>query len=140
MNFNVPQFVDIEDKIAFRLTARQLGWFALGGVVLFIIWSVFTKVVFYASFVFVAGASAAFAFYRPNNISLARFIFLGIVYAVRPKTYFWGKNFDKNIKDRPIEIGIKKKAVGEMSIEKIKEKRFKDISSLADVLDHKSDL
>jgi len=33
MLFNVPQFIDIEDKIVGPLTAKQLGWLALGSVI-----------------------------------------------------------------------------------------------------------
>ena len=36
---NVPQFIDTEDKIVGPLTAKQLGWMAVGGVLFLIVWT-----------------------------------------------------------------------------------------------------
>lgn len=90
MMFNVPQFVDVEDKIAGPLTAKQLLWmigmgaailvirlFTGGGASMYII-SVPVIVIFFL-----------FAFYRPNEQSLVMFVVHGIFYLFRPKVMIW---------------------------------------------------
>jgi hypothetical protein len=89
MKTNVPQFIDIEDKIAFQLTAKQLGWFALGGVLIFFAWTFFDHASFIAWSIIIGLFSLAFAFYRPAGISLVEFIKFGFLHIVKPKIYVW---------------------------------------------------
>jgi hypothetical protein len=89
MKSNVPQFIDIEDKIAFQLTAKQLGWFALGGVLIFFAWTFFDNSSFIAWSIIIVLLSSAFAFYRPAGISLVEFIKFGFLHIIRPKIYVW---------------------------------------------------
>ncbi len=102
MKFNVPQFIDIEDKIAFQLTAKQLGWFALGGVFIFFAFYFFEKGYFIFWSLIIAGICSAFAFFRPAGLSLVGFIKYGFLHIVRPKIFVWRVDYEK--KDQ-IELG-----------------------------------
>ncbi len=75
MIFNIPQFINKEDKIVGPLTAKQLGWLFLGGALILILWNILDSITFYMSAIPIIGASVAFAFYRPFNQSLSSFIF-----------------------------------------------------------------
>ncbi len=74
MLFNVPQFIDIEDKIVGPLTAKQLGWLAAAGIILFVLFNFLDTSAFVIACVIVGTIFGALAFYRPYNQSLINFI------------------------------------------------------------------
>ncbi|HRY82516.1 MAG TPA: PrgI family protein [Candidatus Moranbacteria bacterium] len=125
MLFNVPQFIDIEDKIVGPLTAKQLGWLGIAGVLLLIFWGTLT----FSTFVFVAiitlGIFGALAFYRPYNQPLSNLIMSGINYFIKPKVYVWKRYYD-NIKATSQvsvhpkeEVIIRKKVLDNKKIEEL---------------------
>jgi len=129
MNFNVPQFIDVEDKIAFQLTAKQLGWFALGGVILFFIWKFFTSGVFFLFLILIPLICSAFAFYRPQGLPLSIFIFNGIKFLIFPKRMVWKK--------ASRELPKKKEPVTKQETpKKIKRKDISQVKELANILDN----
>lgn len=85
----VPQYIDVEDKIAGPLTWKHIGWLFGGGVILAALWNLLDQVTFYLAAVPIALATFAMAFYRPNGVSLATFIGYGFTYFFRQKTYTW---------------------------------------------------
>ncbi len=130
MKFRVPQYIEIEDKIAFLLTAKQLGWFALGGVILFIIWNFVTQGFFIFWAIIIGLASCAFAFYKPCGITLASFIKNSFLYMIGPKKYVWKVN--PSIMD-----SVKKKQKPGKKEEKEKDikKRPKNLNEIVEILD-----
>jgi hypothetical protein len=89
MLFNVPQYIDIEDKIAGPFTWKQLLWlFALGGALL-IMWSLMSRIVFFIAAAPVAIAFLALTFYKPHGQPLIRYVFFAILFIFKPKIYFW---------------------------------------------------
>jgi len=89
MLFNIPQFIDKEDKLVGPLTAKQLGWmFGMGGVLL-LLWTVLDTGAFILASIPVAGIFGALAFYRPNGMSLFAFIGSVINFTWKPKMYVW---------------------------------------------------
>jgi len=91
MLYNVPQYIDIEDKIAGPLTAKQLLWmFGMGGMLL-MMWGFLDKTTFYIAAVPVVLIFSALAFYRPYGQPLINFVIYSIQYIMRPKLYFWNR-------------------------------------------------
>jgi len=124
MLFNVPQYIDVEDKIAGPLTAKHLLWmFAMGGVLL-ILWTILEKTYFIVCAIPVVIIFLALAFYRPYNQPFIKFIFSGFVFLLRPKIYSWQrmpkmKNEDdqhKKAQNQPVQKKEKK-----VTAEEIKE-------------------
>lgn len=131
MRFNVPQFVGLEDKIAFQLTAKQLGWFGAGGVVLFLIWNFVSQGVFIVWAIIIALIVLALAFYRPQGISLISFVRFGFTFLIKPKIYIWNKEY-KAEKVRGIKrLGVRKKPTKETVIKR----KPKNLDKIVDVLD-----
>jgi hypothetical protein len=95
MIFNIPQFIDIEDKIVGPLTAKQLGWLAAGGVCLLLLWTVLDLSAFIIAAIFVAIIFAGLAFYRPNGQPLTSSIGAIFVFFLKPKIYMWRRIPDK---------------------------------------------
>lgn len=87
---NVPQYIDIEDKVAGPLTAKQLFWMIGMGGALFLMWALISvKLWFYILAVPVALVFVALAFYKPFGQPLGGFIGHGFMFLFAPKIYVW---------------------------------------------------
>lgn len=87
--FSVPQFIDVEDKIAGPLTWRQLLWMFGMGAALLVIYNAAGSAGFYVAAVPVILLFSALAFYRPHGQPLIVFFLHGITYFFRPKVAVW---------------------------------------------------
>lgn len=130
MLIDVPQNIDVEDKIVGPLTAKQMGWMGALGVILIILWNMVPKAVFFILGIPATLLFVALAFYRPYGQPLGSFIIFGIMYFFRPKIYFW---------KRPVQSGGIK-IPQKVSSEKTNQLPDKHISSesltgLAQILD-----
>ncbi len=118
---NVPQFIDTEDKIVGPLTAKQLGWLAIAGVLLLILWNTLDMSSFLFSAIIIGGIFGALAFYRPYNQPLLTFMVSSVMFAFNPKMYVWKRNY-VNIKTARVtapknkEIIIHKKTINSEKI------------------------
>ncbi len=135
MMFNVPQFIDVEDKIAGPLTAKQLLWmigmgaaillvrlFTGGGAVMFIL-SVPVVIVF-----------VLLAFYRPNGQSLISFVLHGVFYLFRPKVSVWRRTRST----RPVRpAAVRKNESSRKAPPTGRVVRQEDIRRVADMLDRR---
>lgn len=117
MLFNVPQYIDVEDKVAGPLTAKQLLWMFGLGAALIVLWNVLEKGAFFAVAIPVGLAFAALAFYRPYGQPLTAFIGSGFSYLFSPKIYSWRRLPQKH---------RKKKDLSQAEIESLKVKKKKD--------------
>lgn len=106
MLINVPQYIDVEDKIAGPLTAKQLGWMIALGIILLILWNMVPFPVFFILGVPLLIIFLALAFFRPYGQPLGSFIFFGVTYLFRPKIYVW-KRVPQNVVSVPQKIQSK---------------------------------
>ena len=97
MQFNIPQFIDKEDKIVGPFTAKQLGWMAGAGTILLVLFNILDTAAFWLSALPVCGIFGALAFYRPNNQPLINFIFSSMSFVFRPKMYVWRRLPEKKL-------------------------------------------
>jgi hypothetical protein len=120
---NVPQFINVEDKIVGPLTAKQLGWLALGGVILFVLFIFLDNTAFIIACVVVAIIFGALAFYRPYNQPLISFIGSSISFIFRPRLYIWRRNNEEMKKTKGSELpphkAIERKKINSRKIEEI---------------------
>lgn len=92
MMFNVPQFIDVEDKIAGPLTVKQLLWMIGMGAVL-LVTSLFLKgKSFYVMAVPTVMLFILLAFYKPNGMPLIMYFLHGIFFLFRPKIMMWRRS------------------------------------------------
>jgi hypothetical protein len=91
----VPQFIDIEDKIAFGLTGKQLLWLGAGVALLVVAYTLFDRQLFYAVGFFIAVIFAAFAFWRPQGVSLVTFAGFTLQYFMKPRQYIWKRIYHR---------------------------------------------
>lgn len=128
MLFNVPQFIDIEDRIVGPLTAKQLGWLALGGVVLLVLYNLLDTSAFAIACIIVGLIFGALAFYRPYNVSLISFIGSSVSFVFRPRVYIWKRNAES---EAPVKkIAEKSKPAAEKK--KLDSRKIEEISKMLD--------
>ncbi|EKD58864.1 MAG: hypothetical protein ACD_56C00037G0009 [uncultured bacterium] len=108
MLINVPQYIDVEDKVAGPLTIKQLGWLIALGVMLLILWNV----VPFAGFLVIGFPLAiifgSLAFFKPYGQPMGSFVIFGIMYFFKPKVYIW-KRTPQNVINVPQKAKVEQK-------------------------------
>lgn len=95
MIFNVPQFIDIEDRIVGPLTAKQLGWLAAGAAVSFLAWVFLDYATFIIATIGIFLIFGLLAFVKPNGKPLISFLGSICIFAFRSKKYIWKRETSK---------------------------------------------
>jgi hypothetical protein len=101
MEYQVPQFIEVEDKIVGPLTLKQFIYIAGGGglcVIFFVYLPILFALLLSAP---VVALAAALAFYRVNGKSFIEMLEAGFNYYVGAKFFLW-KHKDPTMK----ELGV----------------------------------
>ncbi len=95
MQFKVPQFLDIEDKIFGPFTFSQFVYLAGGGGLCFILFKLLGFFLGLIPILIVAGFALALTFYRPNDKPFINMLESGFKFVVQDKLYIWKKENKK---------------------------------------------
>lgn len=137
MQFRVPQFIDVEDKVFGPFTFKQFGYMAGAGGFSFLIWTfVPIRVVAVALIIPVAALFLSLAFVKFNNRPFGELIENAFKYYSNPKLYTWSQPKAEN-KDDPINQVVTD-TQKEIIIEKTNRDRIHDVSLGLDVFEHNS--
>lgn len=138
MQFKVPQNVQREDHIVGPLTLKQLIICGIGGTVAYAIYVSLAKsylwITWFPPVALVAGITLAFAFFRPLDMSLARWILTGIEFYIIPRQRYWIQGAGEviatplNTKKTPSKIEKKAEAKAENIIDK--HKKIEEITKI----------
>lgn len=133
MRFQVPQFIDVEDKIFGPLTLKQFIYLAGGGGLCFLIYVILDSV-FLATIpmILVMAGSAALAFYKVNNKPLVSVIEYAFKYWLGSKLYVWRKE-DKIKEKVSVEKAQESKKFASLTVPKISDSKLKDLSWSLDI-------
>ena len=91
MRFEVPQFIDIEDKIFGPLTWRQFVYVAGGTGIVIVLFFLTPLIVFIILGLPFAGLSFLLGFYPVNNRPFSHFLESVVQYFRGTKLYLWRK-------------------------------------------------
>jgi hypothetical protein len=91
MRFQVPQFIEVEDKIFGPLTIKQFLYLAGGGGAIFIIYRFVPFFIALLLIVPVASLALALAFYKVNNKPFIFVLEAAFHYLLAQKLYIWKK-------------------------------------------------
>lgn len=91
MQFNVPQFIELEDKILGPLTFRQFFLLIAAGLFLIFIWYSFQFWFFLAVAIPTVILVLALVFVKINGRSFFSFLNSWISYWLKPRLYVWRK-------------------------------------------------
>lgn len=89
MQYQVPQFIETEDKIVGPLTLKQFLYLAAAGIISFLLFFVLKLGFWLVITIFLGFTAAAFAFIRYNGRPLPAMIVYALKYAINPKLYLW---------------------------------------------------
>lgn len=87
--FQVPQFIDIEDKILGFVTMRQFFTMLIPLVIAGVLYFILDIWLMLIISLPVTGITAVFAFYRPNGMKFSRFVGSFLSYTFKPRLYVW---------------------------------------------------
>jgi hypothetical protein len=92
MQFQVPQFTDVEDKIFGPLTLKQFVYVAGGVGFGFVLWNYLPALIALPLALGVVGFAAALAFIKINKKPLVVTLEAAFMYFIHSKLYLWNAN------------------------------------------------
>ncbi len=95
MQYNVPQFVEVEDKIIGPLTLKQFLWLLVGAGIVFLLYKLLVFPIFLMIGLPVGIFCGFGAFYKVQNKTFSEFILASLGYFLSPKLYLWKKENDQ---------------------------------------------
>lgn len=89
MQFQVPQFIEVEDKIFGPFTFKQFIWMGGGAGLSYILWRILPPVAAIPPIVLVVAFAAALAFFEYNGRPFILALEHGFYFIIRPRLYLW---------------------------------------------------
>lgn len=127
--YQVPQFIDIEDKIIGPLTLKQFMYLVAGGGAVVAAFYLLPFILFIAATIPIASLSLGLAFLKINGVPFAKVLASMIGYLMKPHLYLW--------KQLPPEIkkveAIPAEPEAKISIPKLTESKLQDLSWSLDI-------
>jgi hypothetical protein len=139
MQFKVPQFLDIEDKIFGPFTFKEFVYLVGGGGFCFIIYKLLGFLIGTIPILVVGGLSLALVFYRPNKKPFINMIEAGFNYLIQSKLYVWERrkiSVDQMNKDNKV-FTQNEQADIQKSMPRLGLGKLRDLAWSLDVLDMK---
>ncbi|MES2023452.1 MAG: PrgI family protein [Patescibacteria group bacterium] len=135
MQFKVPQFLDIEDKIFGPFTFREFAYLAGGGGLCYVLFKLLGFWYGAIPILLIGGLAALLTFYKPNNKPFINMLEAGVKYAIQDKLYIWEKRMVKT--SEKIEAEKKQKEMETPTQKKMAlgESKLKDLAWGLNVLD-----
>lgn len=125
MKFQIPQFIEVEDKIFGPLTIKQFVYLT-GGAGLSIMFYLFLPSWLAIMLIVpVMSFSGALAFYKINNKPFIFVVESGFKYMLQPKLYIWRHKQQQVVAQ---EEKVKDPAQSSAFIPKLSESKLKDLS------------
>jgi hypothetical protein len=133
MRFQVPQFIEVEDKIFGPLTLKQFIYLAGGAGLAFVIY-VFVKNLFFSLIPIVAvlAISATLAFYKVNNRPFINIMESAFKYFFSGKLYIWKKAEGNQPQDTATALKEARNYASIM-VPKIADSKLKDLTWSLDI-------
>lgn len=140
MQFKVPQFLEIEDKIFGPFTFKEFVYLVGGAGICYILFKLLGIWLGAIPILAVAGLSLALTFYRPNGKPFINMIEAGAKYAMQDKLYIWKRHIEKrnNIEQKEIKAvtDLKNKTMDRNGV-RLSGSKLRDLAWSLDVLDLK---
>ncbi len=130
MRFQVPQFIEVEDKIFGPLTIKQFIYLLGGAGISFLFFTFIPTLILKALFIMpTLGLSLALAFYKINNKPFISVLESAFNYYTQSKLYLWRK-VDKQIVAKP---GQENDPTSSFYVPKLSDSKLKDLTWSLDI-------
>jgi hypothetical protein len=133
MRFQVPQFIDIEDKIFGPFTFKQFIYLAGGAGSAYAIWKLLPTIIAIFIVLPIIGIALALTFYKVNGKPFIEVMQSYAAYSLKSKLFIWKQR--KVEKKKKFTMPAKPAEHPMSNIPKLTESRLSDISWSLDVLD-----
>ncbi len=132
MRFQVPQFIEIEDKIFGPLTFKQFIYLIGGGGGIFILWALLPLYLAIFFGIPIVIFSLALAFYKVNNQPFIKIVENAFNYFTSSKLYLWKKSETKIFQNAKQESQKQTKSE-EMYAPKLTKNKLEDLAWSLDI-------
>jgi hypothetical protein len=128
MRFQVPQFIDIEDKIIGPFTLKQFVYLAGGAGMAYMAYAFLPIFISIFLVLGIAGLALALAFYKVNNKPFIDFLESAFLYYTKQNLYIWKKEERK-----PVAKEAVAQAPNEVFVPKLSDSKLKELSWSLDI-------
>lgn len=130
MRYQVPQFIEVEDKIFGPLTLKQFIYIAGGAGLSFVIYRFLPSLIFsFIPIVIVMAFSLALAFYKINNKPFVNVVEAAFKYYTSAKLFIW-KKVPKVKTNNPVQEA---KEYAGIMVPKMSDSKLKDLTWSLDI-------
>ncbi|KND48338.1 MAG: hypothetical protein AB198_02495 [Parcubacteria bacterium C7867-003] len=129
MKYQVPQFIDVEDKVIGPLTVKQFVYLAGGTGMVFI---TYKYLPIYVSIILIAimgPLTLALAFYKINNKPFIDFLESAFMFYTKQNLYIWKKEQKKIVKS---QADVEKEAA-QVYVPRLSDSKLKELSWTLDI-------
>jgi len=95
MQFQVPQYYEVKERIVGPLTLQQFFYIAAACGLSFLMFFIFQLWLWFLASVILIGTASALALIEINGQSLTKILFFAFFYYWRPRIYFWQRETEK---------------------------------------------
>lgn len=131
MRYQVPQFIEVEDKIFGPFTFKQFIYLAGGAGVCFVLYQFLPLYISVFLIIPVAGLALALAFYKVNNQPFVRMIEYAFYYLLSNKLYLWKKETLRDVKAQGAQP--EKAQAPLLTVPAVSQNKLKDLAWSLDV-------
>jgi len=127
MQFQVPQFIDIEDKVIGPLTIKQFLYLLGAGFIIFIVYKILNLFATIILAIPIAGIAIALAFVKIGNQPFVSFLknFFGFIR--KPDFYVWKKPIGKQQSQQEEHVEIIKKVPAKTKLNREAKDNLQDL-------------
>ena len=129
MRFQVPQFIEVEDKIFGPLTLKQFIYLAGAAGISFVLWTLLPKFLAILVATPIVALALALAFYKVNNRPFINVVESALSFMAKDKLYVWRQEKKKG-KEKKIEEPV---AQSNIRVPKLSGSKLKDLAWSLDI-------
>lgn len=131
MRYQVPQFIEVEDKIFGPLTLKQFIYLIGGAGISFVLWQLMPLIIAIFFILPIAGLSLGLAFYKINSRPLINTIEYAARYGAGNKLYLWDTD-RKSVKKKG-EEEADAPAKSQLAVPNLSQSKIRDIAWSLDI-------
>ncbi len=132
MQFQVPQFIEVEDKIFGPLTFKQFVYLAGGVGAAYLLWRLLPLVIAAPLIAIVVGFAAALAFFKYNGQPFIASVENAFFFLLHPRLYLWN-NERKMSKQKTVNREQAQQRSGEIYVPRLSDSRLHELAWSLDI-------
>lgn len=135
MRFQVPQFIEVEDKIFGPFSFKQFVYLIGGAGISYVLYRVFPLFIALLFILPILGLAGALAFYQMNGKPFIHTLEAAFHFLKKNKLYLWQKSAPSKAAPKPTSDKVTKGAYNPITVPRLSESRLKDMSWSLEVVE-----